>query len=311
MNGNSYKPEGMSYGTSENRHDLYSVAALEKARDSGRILEGVATVCTEEMALKVDLGPIVGLIPKEEAVWTPEGESVKDIAVITRVGKPVCFKVLRIEQQGTKTVAILSRRLAQAECRNAYLASLIPGDVIDAKLTHLEPFGAFADVGCGIVSLLPIDCISVSRISHPSDRFYPGMEIKAVVKSIDYETGRLYLSQKELLGTWEENAAAFAIGQTVSGIVRSVESYGIFIELAPNLAGLAEWKEGVFPGQIAAVYIKNIIPEKMKVKLVLVDCFSASDPGPPPPLSYFEHRTHVDRWVYSPDCSGKLVETVF
>ena len=65
------------------------------------------------------------------------------------------------------------------------------------------------------------------------------MFVKAVVKSIDRETGRIYVSHKELLGTWEENANNFNIGQTVSGIVRSIEPYGIFIELASNLAVLA------------------------------------------------------------------------
>ena len=52
----------------------------------------------------------------------------------------------------------------------------------DAKITHLETFGAFCDIGCGNVALLPIDAISVSRISHPKDRFQVGDNIKAIVK---------------------------------------------------------------------------------------------------------------------------------
>ena len=58
------------------------------------------------------------------------------------------------------------------------------------------------------------------------------MNIRAVVKSI--ENGRITLSHKELLGTWEENVALFSAGETVAGIVRSVEPYGIFVELSPN-----------------------------------------------------------------------------
>ena len=54
----------------------------------------------------------------------------------------------------------------------------------------------------------------------------------------------------------------FSDGETVSGIIRSVESYGVFVELAPNLAGLAEYRNDVYPGQTAAVYIKSIIPEQ-------------------------------------------------
>lgn len=93
-------------------------------------------------------------------------------------------------------------------CVEDYLSHLRPGDVIPARITHLEPFGAFADIGCGVVSLLPIDSISVSRIDHPRERFSVGMDIRAIVKST--ENRRITLSHKELLGTWEENASAFA-----------------------------------------------------------------------------------------------------
>ena len=89
------------------------------------------------------------------------------------------------------------------------------GDIIDAKVTHLESFGAFCDIGCGNIALLPIDAISVSRISHPKDRFTVGDSIKVIIKSIA-EDGKITLSHKELLGTWEENAAMFAPGQTVT-----------------------------------------------------------------------------------------------
>ena len=165
---------------------------------------------------------------------------------------------------------MLSRRAAQQECVKEFLLQLNAGDIVDAKVTHLEHFGAFVDIGCGVVSLLSIDCISVSRITHPHDRFSVGDNIKAVIKSVDPESGRIYVTHKELLGTWEENAANFAVGQTVAGIVRSVEDYGIFVELTPNLAGLAEYKEGVSVGQTAAVYIKNMVKERMKIKLVPV-----------------------------------------
>ena len=151
---------------------------------------------------------------------------------------------------------MLSRREAQARCRREKLDRVVPGDVLDARITHLEAFGAFADIGCGIVALMPIDMISVSRIHHPRDRFRVGMDIRAVVRST--ENGRITLSQRELLGTWLENASRFSSGETVAGIVRSVEPYGTFVELAPNLAGLAEKREGVIPGQQASVYIKSI-----------------------------------------------------
>ena len=65
-----------------------------------------------------------------------------------------------------------------------------------------------------------------------------GQQILCAIKSRDLQ-GRFVLTIRELLGTWEENAAGFTVGETVVGIVRSVEEYGTFIEIAPNLAGLA------------------------------------------------------------------------
>jgi Ribosomal protein S1 len=311
---NIYKPEGFLIGTADNREYTSSLNGLERAMATGKILEATAVLCDSELKLTVDLNVsgvnVNAFIPREEAVFG-DGE-VKDIAIITRVGKAVCFKIIALERNRDGSVtAVLSRRAAQIECMNNYLMTLIRGDIIPAKITHLEHFGAFADIGCGIVSLLSIDCISVSRISHPKDRFIVGMTLKAVIKSIDYDTGRIYITHKELLGTWQENAAMFNAGQTVAGIVRSVEEYGIFIELAPNLAGLAEYKDDVIPGQTAAVYIKNIIPERMKIKLVLIDSYKGE--LIPRRMDYHinDGETHIDYWRYSPRGCGKVIETNF
>ena len=178
---------------------------------------------------------------------------------------------------------------------------------MDAKITHLESFGAFCDIGCGNVALLPIDAISVSRISHPKDRFCVGNNIKAVIKSIS-DDGKITLSHKELLGTWEENVENFCEGQTVTGVIRSVESYGIFVELAPNLAGLAEPKAGALKGMKASVYIKSIIKEKMKVKLIIIDTFEGEDSST---FKYYVDDEKIDFWQYSPDCCQKNIFTDF
>lgn len=310
-----YKPEGTLIHTPENRSYTSSLAGLERAMISGAVLEETALLCDSDMNLHFDLGGITGILPREECVFCRPGESNKDIAVITRVGKPVCFRVVGIEKESGVPVVYLSRRKVQRDCLREYLSSLIPGDVIRVKITHLEPFGAFADVGCGISALLPVDSLSVSRIAHPRDRLCCGNFVYAVVKSIDPETGRLFLTQKELLGTWEENAALFTPGQTVAGTVRSIETYGIFIELTPNLAGLAELRpdnRDVEIGDTAAVFIKSIIPERMKVKLILID--THQNIGEIAPTRYFidcEKTTHIDHWRYSPEMSNRVIETVF
>ncbi len=307
---NNYYPEGTLFMSPDNQNCIKSVFALQEAMLQGKILEARVLLCDSEHNLHVDLpcSNCVGIIPHDEgALGIAEG-TTKDIALITRVNKPVCFKVKQLvkDEAGAYT-AVLSRRDVQEECMENFISRLSSGDIIPAKVTHLEQFGAFVDIGCGIPSLIPIDAISISRISHPSDRFQAGQDIYVVIK--DVQGGRVWLSHKELLGTWEENAARFNYGETVSGIVRSVEDYGIFVELAPNLAGLAEPKEGVSVGQNASVYIKALIPEKMKVKLIIVDVFSGSRIHRPP--EYFITEGHIDYWRYSPEMSGKIIESRF
>ena len=310
---NKYLPEGALISTLKNHEYTASPEGLETAREKGLILEAIAILCDHNFNLHVDLGPkIRAFIPRDEVQYVKDGEEVKDIAILTRVGKAVSFKVKSLERSaGGEIIAILSRRAAQMECTNNYISSLVPGDIIPTKITHLESFGAFVDIGCGITSLLSIDSISVSRISHPSVRLSVGDMIHTVVKSIDSK-GRIYVSERELLGSWNENASLFGEGQTVKGVIRSVESYGIFIELRPNLAGLAEYRDDVRAGQTAAVYIKSIIPEKMKIKLIIIDSHDAEEY--PEQLEYFidpESVTHLNRWQYSPPNCKKVIETVF
>ncbi len=304
----NYSPEGALFQTPENQNCLRSIFAMQEAMLQNRTLEARVLICDNDHDLHLDIPCAKAVIPREEgAIGIAEG-TTKDIALITKVNKPVCFKVKQIyKDDGGTYVAVLSRKAAQEECMSEFISSLTPGDVIPAKVTHLEQFGAFVDIGCGIPSLIPIDAISVSRISHPSDRFQAGQDIFVVIK--DISGGRVWLSHKELLGTWEENASRFNYGETVSGIIRSVEEYGIFVELAPNLAGLAEPKEGVSAGQHASVYIKALIPEKMKVKLIIVDVFSGTHIHRPP--EYFITEGHISHWKYSSELSPKVIESRF
>ena len=309
-----YKPEGFRGDGYENEVEkgehTASLATLEYAMSAGQILEGRATLCDSSHNLIVEFGAFKGMIPRSEAAYSIDGSEVRDIAGITRVGKTVCFKVTAVDKSGSTPRILLSRRAAQAECYEKYVSRLQCGDIIDARITHIEPFGCFCDIGCGIVSLLPVDCISVSRISHPCERFNAGDAIKCAVKSNDRRSGRISLTHKELLGTWEENAALFHAGETAAGIIRSIEPYGIFVELAPNLAGLAEWCEGAQVGHGAAVYIKSILPEKMKIKLVIVDSNFPTAPSIGKPKYYIDSG-HLDVWRYSPECCEKEICTVF
>ncbi len=303
-----FYPEGFICDTAQNRKRLNTPTDIAQLAATHEIAESTAFICDSDHNLIVDLGCMRGIIPRQEgALGIAEGQ-IRDIALISRVGKAVCFVVDKVQTDATgKMYAMLSRRKAQEICRREFLTRLIPGDVINARVTHLESFGAFCDIGCGIIALLPIDSISVSRISHPRDRFKVGMDIKVVVKQI-MPDGKIMLTHKELLGTWSENAQLLNAGQTVTGIIRSIEDYGIFVEITPNLAGLAEPRNDVYVGSPASIYIKSIIPEKMKVKLIIIDTFDSEYITP---IKYFYTGEHMDSWYYSPKDSIKQIVTEF
>jgi len=307
METTEFYPEGTLLDTRQNKERVASYSALATAALEGTVLEGVVTLCDADHNLHVGLPCMKGMIYREEgALGIAEG-TTRDIALISRVGKPVSFVVSGFENTPDGMRVVLSRRLAQEACRRHYLCNRRTGDIVRARVTRLETFGAFCDIGCGVSALMPIAGMSVSRISHPADRLRVGMDICAVILSM--EDGRICLSARELLGTWEQNVAQFSQGETVVGTVRSVESYGVFVELAPNLAGLAEPRADLVPGQTVSVYIKSILPDKMKVKLIIIDVGDMAPPPETPP--YFVTEGHLDRWIYSPAESEKCIETVF
>ena len=284
-------------------------AELNRCISTGEILQSTALAYDTDHRLRFELGGQRGYMPHDECLDTAPGETIKDIAVLTRVGRPTCFVITgTMPEENDEETYLLSRAAAQRACRRQYLDTLETGSVIPCTVTHIENFGAFCDVGCGISALLPIDCLSVSRIASPGDRVQVGQQLLCAVKSPDAQ-GRIVLTLRELLGTWSENAACFAPGETVVGIVRSVEEYGVFIEIAPNLAGLAEADPTLRPGQAVSVYIKSILPDKMKIKLVVVN----KNLGQPLRFEphYFVTRGRIKKWIYSTPQSRKQIETIF
>ena len=266
-----------------------SVEEIKNAMMKNEIIEGKVLLCDREHNLHIDLGAIRGIIQREEGALGIDDGTVRDIALISKVGKNVCFNIMGFQRDVFgNTCAVLSRKNVQKRCKEEFLDN-------------------FIDIGAGINALIPIDMLSVSRISHPRQRLSEGQKIKVVLRK--REGDKLTFSLKELLGTWEENAELFTPGETVTGVIRSIEDYGVFIELMPNLAGLAELEDGLFEGQSVAVYIKSIIKQKMKIKLIIVEAYDYDEKGKE--LVYFNNDSHISYWLYSPKDSAKLIETDF
>ena len=303
----TYLPEGWLLKTYENQRYLSGADGLEKAWKDGAILEGIATLCDDERNLHIRLGKEKGVILRCEAGLGAEKGLIRDIAILSRVGKPVCFRIIGKEQDRW----LLSRRNVQEEAFQWFQTNLSPGEIVHATVTHIEQFGAFVDIGCGLISMIGIENVSVSRIRHVSERFCPGQQIRAVVLRKEPQ-GRITLSHRELLGTWQQNAARLQVGSAIQGIVRGVENYGIFVELFPNLSGLAEPCQGVEVGMDVSVYIKSIIPDRMKVKLTILDFMRGEGKRLITSEDYVLQDGRLRRWQYQPmQCSRHCIETCF
>lgn len=276
--------------------------ALRRGQDSQQIFRAMCTKCDENYNLYVDLGPAIGRIPREEtAIGIREG-TVRPYAILSRVGKPVSFQVLSFQEDGT---VLLSRRAAQLDARSYYLNTLRPGDILQGRVTSAASFGLFCDIGCGFTALMPTCRCCVSRLRSAAEFGQVGQLLCGAVLQIQEPLGRVTLTGREVLGTWEENAQHFRQGQTVTGIVRSVLPYGIFIELTPNLSGLAEPTPGIAVGDSVSVFLRAILPEKHKIKLTILERLPV--PLPPSSPEFYVTSGHLDSWRYYPGSSAVTV----
>ena len=160
----------------------------------------------------------------------------------------------------------------QSNTNNKTINNLHSGDTVNGIVKNIKSYGAFVEIEGGIIGLAHIKDLSVARIKTPFERLQIGQKINIKIKDIDETTGKVSLSYKEMYGTWEENAKKFQVGMKTHGIVRETEKNknGIFIELAPNLVGMAEYQEGLEYGKKVDVYIKRIDTEKKKIKLKII-----------------------------------------
>lgn len=283
-----YSPEG-------NYAPPPTMDALRRAVNTGEIFQAMCVKCDEFHNLHIDLGSCRGIIPREEAAIGLADGSTKEYAILSRVGKPVSFQVLAFDSTGN---AILSRRAAQEEAHRYFLSALRNGDIISGIVQNPADFGVFCDIGCGCTALMRIDRCCVSRLKTTADLFLTGQKLHATILSVDDDTGRIELTGRELLGTWEENVGLFRAGQTVTGTVRSIMPYGIFIELTPNLSGLAEYQPGFDPGDSVSVFIRSIQPEKHKIKLSILQKLPRVKPSNT--IKYFITGGHLEKWEYFP-----------
>lgn len=267
MNSLKFKPEGWN-----NEITPLDQNNLSNYIQTNETLQGLVKKCDDNYNLYIQFeNGLTGIMPRQEVEAINIGEEglPKTNLCTGKVHKFVQFKIKEAKDQNN---VVISRREVQEEALEWVKQDLKEGTKVTGIVKSIKPYGAFVEIGGGIVGLVYIEDLSVARIKTPYERLKIGQKVEVMVKSVERNTGKVILSYKETLGTWEENAEKFMTGTKAKGIVRETEKNknGIFIELTPNLVGMAEYKEDLEYGQPVDVYIKKIDYQRKKIKLLIV-----------------------------------------
>lgn len=189
------------------------------------------------------------------------------------VGKTMEFKVVKINEQ-IKNAVVSHKALIEsdlAEQREAIIASLEKGQVLEGLVKNITDFGAFLDLG-GVDGLLYITDISWGRISHPSEVLSLNQKINVVVLDFEENKKRISLGLKQLQPhPWQTLRDGMDEGSTVKGRIVNIEDYGAFLEIEPGVEGLIHVSEVSWSNQPinAREYFK--LNQEYEAKVVTID----------------------------------------
>jgi small subunit ribosomal protein S1 len=200
------------------------------------------------------------------------------------IGQHLSFKISEYAERGRNIIlsnrAILEEK--QKEKVETLKKKLKEGTKIKGTVKSIQDFGAFVDIG-GVQALLPISELSRSRVEDIRTVLSVGQEIEAVILSLNWETGRISLSAKELQpDPWNSAAAKYPSGTRQFGKVARVTNFGVFVTLEPGLDGLIHIsglgggtrikhpRDVVSEGQSIEVIVDSVDMEKKRISLIPV-----------------------------------------
>ena len=165
-------------------------------------------------------------------------------------GQTLQFRILRYRDHG-RNIVLSRRALLQAEVDKAATEvrqQVVKGARLQGKVTRLEPFGAFVDLGSGVEGLVHVSEMRHERVEHPREILEEGEEITVSVLRTkdrgDPKKERISLSIKVLEeNPWDQVREQFDKGEVVQGTIDALEDYGAFVELAPNVRGMVHVSE--------------------------------------------------------------------
>ncbi|MCO6477886.1 MAG: 30S ribosomal protein S1, partial [Phaeodactylibacter sp.] len=234
--------------------------------ENGTVIKGTVISKTKG-GLIVDCGGLETFLPGSQIDIKPI------IDYDSYVGKTMEFKVVKINEQ-IKNAVVSHKALIEsdlAEQREAIIASLEKGQVLEGLVKNITDFGAFLDLG-GVDGLLYITDISWGRISHPSEVLSLNQKINVVVLDFDENKKRISLGLKQLQPhPWEVLSEGIKEGSVVKGKIVNIEDYGAFLEIQPGVEGLIHVSEVSWSNQPINAREFFKLGQEYEAKVVTID----------------------------------------
>jgi small subunit ribosomal protein S1 len=199
----------------------------------GTEIEGLVKNLTEYGAF-VDLGGVDGLLHITDMAW----RRIRHPEEVVSVGERVRVKILKFDREKNR-ISLGMKQLGDdpwVDLKERFP----PGTVCDAKVTNLTDYGCFTEILEGVEGLVHVSEMDwTNRNVHPSRVVSVGDDVKVMVLDIDVERRRISLGIKQCRpNPWEEFAAAHSRGDMVTGAIRAITDFGIFIGLENGIDGL-------------------------------------------------------------------------
>ena len=201
------------------------VGSMVKARVSGQNQGG----------LQLKIGSNDAFMPASQVSLERE----EDIS--TYIGQTLLAEVIEVDRGRKRVVLSRRRHLARErdEARAEHAGRLSPGTILTGKVTRVEGFGAFVDVGNGLEGLVHVSNISRKRVDNPADVLQKGQEVQVKVLQVTEGGKRIGLGMKQLEpNPWDDVEERFSINSVHPGKVTRIADFGAFVEIAPGLEGL-------------------------------------------------------------------------
>ncbi|MBP6352329.1 MAG: 30S ribosomal protein S1 [Acinetobacter sp.] len=182
----------------------------------------------------VDLGGIDGLLHITDMAW----KRIKHPSEVVEVGQEVTVKVLKFDRDRNR-VSLGLKQLGEDPWL-AIMNRYPKGSIVKARVTNLTDYGCFAEIAEGVEGLVHVSEMDhTNKNIHPSKVVQIGDEVDVMVLEVDEERRRISLGIKQTRANpWEEFAKANEKGEKVSGTIKSITDFGIFIGLSGGIDGL-------------------------------------------------------------------------